>query len=90
MFFEDSDSSNIILSDCSSGSQVPFDEMSIHRLANLQDDKAGNILRKILQGLEFPSYLAPEELFSKVKEHKDLGLHVYTYQLSCYYWKIEN
>ena len=49
--------------------------MSIHKLANLNDDKAGNLLRNILNGLAFPSYLAPEELFIKVKEYRGKGLH---------------
>jgi len=58
----------------SRGLQAPYEEMSIHKLANLHDDKAGNLLKKILNELSFPSYLAPEELFVKIKEYKAKAL----------------
>ena len=47
--------------------------MSINRLEGLKDDKTGSVIKAIMTGLEFPSYSAPEELLSRVKEQKEIG-----------------
>ena len=58
----------------SSGLRIPCDELSIHRFGSNSQPAVKEVLDSLSDGMQFQSYLAPEELFSKIKELKETGI----------------
>ena len=57
-----------------SGLRIPCDELSIHRLGSDSQPAVKEVLDSLSDGMQFESYLAPEEIFSKIKELKEIGI----------------